>query len=116
MKETYKDVEDTLYVRCIAKVEILAAVDDSRKVFDIIYSISPCTPIAEFMEYHKDEIKERMRKSQLMTGQDQHILMFCRVYCNTIIYNIIEYTQYNTSVFILEMLKLNPSSIWRHSN
>ena len=48
--KTYEDVEDALYVRGIAKVEILAAVYDLRKVLDIIYSTSPCTPIAEFME------------------------------------------------------------------
>ena len=42
--KTYEDVEDALYVRGIA------AVYDLRKVLDIIYSTSPCTPIAEFME------------------------------------------------------------------
>ena len=65
-KNTYEDMEDALYVKGIARVEILAAVDDSRKVLDVIYSDPSGTPIAEFMEYHKEEIKERMRKSQLM--------------------------------------------------
>ena len=52
-----------------------------------------------------------MRKSQLMTGQGRRILMYCRVQCNTIEYNIIEYTQYNTSAFILATFKLNHSGV-----
>ena len=65
-KENVKDVEDAFYKKGIVRVEILAAVDDSRKVLDVLCSAPPGTPIAEFMDYHKKEIEDRVKKSQLM--------------------------------------------------
>ena len=65
-KKTYEDVEDAFYKKGIVRVEILAAVDDSRKVLDVLCSAPPGTPIAEFTDYHKKEMEDRVRKSQLM--------------------------------------------------
>ena len=37
-KKTYEDVEDAFYRKGIVRVKILAAVDDSRKVLDVLCS------------------------------------------------------------------------------
>ena len=65
-KKTFEDVEDAFYKKGIARVEILAAVDDSRKVLSVLCSAPPGTPIADFLDFHKIEIEDRMKKSQLM--------------------------------------------------
>ena len=59
-------MEDAFYKKGIARVEILAAVDNSRKVLCVLCSAPPGTPIADFLDFHKIEIEDRMKKSQLM--------------------------------------------------
>ena len=60
-KKTFEDVEDAFYKKGIARVEILAAVDDSRKVLSVLCSAPPGTPIPNFLDFHKIEIEDRMK-------------------------------------------------------
>merc|ERR1719370_1737964 len=60
------EVGEALYSKGVVRMSLMAAVDDSRKTVKVLSAAPPGTPIAVFLENHKEEMELAIRQSQLM--------------------------------------------------